>query len=71
MATEEAKAIYRRRCAIAEWANAQARMHGVSQFNVRGLAKVTSRNAPCRRGPQLFEMEGPCGVREQRLEELG
>ena len=42
MATEEAKAIYRRRCAIAEWANAQARMHGVSQFNVRGLAKVTS-----------------------------
>ena len=42
MATEEAKTIYRRRCAIAEWANAQARMHGVSQFNVRGLAKVTS-----------------------------
>ena len=42
MATEEAKAIYRRRCAIAEWANAQARLHGVSQFNVRGLAKVTS-----------------------------
>ena len=42
MATQEAKTIYRSRCAIAEWANAQARMHGVSQFNVRGLAKVTS-----------------------------
>ena len=42
MATEEAKTIYRSRSAIAEWANAQARMHGVSQFNVRGLAKVTS-----------------------------
>ena len=46
-------------------------MHGVSQFNVRGLAiKVIQRNAPCRRGPQLFEMEGPRGVREQRREEL-
>ncbi len=42
MATEEAKAVYRVRGATAEWANAQVRQHGVSQFNVRGLAKVTS-----------------------------
>ena len=42
MATEEAKAIYRQRGATAEWRNAQVRLHGVSQFTVRGLAKVTS-----------------------------
>ena len=42
MATEEAKAIYRQRGATAEWANAQVRQHGVSQFTVRGLAKVTT-----------------------------
>ena len=42
MATDEAKAIYRSRSAIAEWSNAQSRLQGVSQFNVRGLAKVTS-----------------------------
>jgi len=42
MATEEAKAIYRQRGSTAEWANAQVRLHGVSQFTVRGLAKVTS-----------------------------
>ncbi len=42
MATEEAKAIYRQRGSTAEWANAQIRLHGVSQFTVRGLAKVTT-----------------------------
>ncbi len=42
MATEEAKALYRARAATAEWANAQVRQHGVSQFTVRGLAKVTT-----------------------------
>ncbi len=42
MATEEAKVVYRVRGATAEWANAQVRQHGVSQFNVRGLAKVTT-----------------------------
>lgn len=42
MATEEAKAIYKERGATAEWVNAQVRQHGVSQFSVRGLAKVTT-----------------------------
>ena len=42
MATDEAKAIYRQRGSLAEWTNAQVRLHGVSQFSVRGLAKVTS-----------------------------
>ena len=42
MATGEAKAIYRQRASVAEWTNAQVRQHGVGQFNVRGLAKVTS-----------------------------
>ena len=42
MATEEAKAVYRQRGSIAEWTNAQVRLHGVSQFTVRGLAKVTT-----------------------------
>ncbi len=42
MATEPAKAIYRERGATAEWANAQVRQHGVSQFTVRGLGKVTT-----------------------------
>jgi transposase len=42
MATDEAKAIYRQRGSTAEWANAQVRQHGVSQFTVRGLAKVTT-----------------------------
>ena len=42
MATEEAKAVYRQRGSMAEWTNAQVRLHGVSQFNVRGLAKVTT-----------------------------
>jgi len=42
MATEEAQAVYRERGATAEWVNAQVRQHGVSQFTVRGLAKVTT-----------------------------
>lgn len=42
MATEQAKAIYKERGATAEWANAQVRLHGVSQFAVRGLANVTA-----------------------------
>ncbi len=42
MATEEAKVVYRVRSATAEWANAQVRQHGVSQFTVRGLAKATT-----------------------------
>ena len=42
MATEEAKAVYKKRGAIAEWTNAQVRQHGVSRFTVRGLLKVTT-----------------------------
>lgn len=42
MASEEAKGIYRQRAATAEWANAQVRQHGVSQFNLRGISKVLS-----------------------------
>ena len=42
MATPEAKEVYKRRGATAEWVNAQVRQHGVSQFTVRGLAKVTT-----------------------------
>ncbi|MDP2936941.1 MAG: IS1182 family transposase [Dehalococcoidia bacterium] len=42
MATAEAKAIYKVRGALAEWANAQVRHLGVSQFTVRGVAKVTA-----------------------------
>lgn len=42
MASEEGKTIYRQRAATAEWANAQVRQHGLTDFNVRGLANVTS-----------------------------
>ncbi len=42
MASEDGKTIYRQRAATAEWANAQVRQHGLTDFNVRGLAKVTS-----------------------------
>lgn len=42
MQTEEAKAIYKQRGATAEWANAQARGHGLLPFTVRGLDKVLS-----------------------------
>ena len=42
MSTEAGKAIYRQRSAVAEWANAQVRQHGVSEFNLRGLSRVTS-----------------------------
>lgn len=40
MSTEEAKAVYKERGSTAEWANAQVRQHGVSQFTVRGIPKV-------------------------------
>lgn len=40
MGTEEAKEIYKERAATAEYANAQARNHGLQQFLVRGLPKV-------------------------------
>lgn len=42
MATEEAKVLYRLRGSLAEWTNAQTRQHGISQFNVRGIAKTTA-----------------------------
>ena len=42
MSTSEAKEVYRQRGATAEWANAQVRHHGVGQFTVRGVAKVTT-----------------------------
>lgn len=42
MSADEAKEVYRMRGAVAEWANAQVRLHGISQFNVRGLRKVTA-----------------------------
>jgi Transposase DDE domain len=40
MGTEEAKEIYKERAETAEYANAQARNHGLKQFLVRGLFKV-------------------------------
>ena len=43
MATEEGKRVYRDRCSTAEWVNAQLReRHGMRQFSVRGLARVTA-----------------------------
>lgn len=42
MATDEGKAVYKHRGALAEWTNAQARQHGLSQFGVRGISKLTS-----------------------------
>lgn len=42
MSTEEAKAIYKKRASTAEWVNARVRRHGVYQFTVRGLEKVTT-----------------------------
>ena len=40
MATDEAKAIYKQRAATAECVNAQARNRGLTQFLVRGIARV-------------------------------
>ena len=40
MATAEAKAIYKKRAAIAEFPNADCRNRGLQQFRVRGLAKA-------------------------------
>ncbi len=42
MATADAKARYRQRGGLAEWTNAQARRHGMTQFTVRGMSKVLS-----------------------------
>ena len=42
MGTEEAQAIYPERAAAAEFVNAGARNHGLQQFLVRGLRKVTA-----------------------------
>jgi transposase len=43
MGTDEAKATYRERGSTAEWTNAQARTrHGLRQFAVRGLERVTA-----------------------------
>lgn len=42
MSTAEAKAVYKARGSLSEWANAQTRRLGVSQFTVRGVAKVTA-----------------------------
>lgn len=42
MTTDEAKAVYRARASLCELINAHLRSHhGVEQFLVRGLAKVT------------------------------
>jgi hypothetical protein len=40
MASEEAKAIYKQRPSIAEYANAECRNRGLQQFRVRGLEQV-------------------------------
>jgi hypothetical protein len=42
MTTGSAKEVYKQRAATAEWSNAQVSQHGVSQFRVRGVAKVTA-----------------------------
>jgi transposase len=42
MSTQAAGPIYRQRASLAEWTNAQVRQHGISQFTVRGLARVLS-----------------------------
>jgi len=42
MSTEAAKEVYKQRASTAEWSNAQVCQHGVSQFRVRGVAKVTA-----------------------------
>lgn len=43
MGTDEGQAIYRQRSGIAEWTNAQLRArHGLQQFTVRGINRVTS-----------------------------
>jgi len=42
MASQEAKQVYQRRGSLAEWANAQLRQRGMTQFTVRGIPKVTA-----------------------------
>jgi transposase len=40
MGTPEAQTIYHERAATAEWVNAEARIHGLQQFPVRGQTKI-------------------------------
>jgi transposase len=40
MATGEAKTLYKQRCSVAEFPNAECRNRGLHQFRVRGLPKV-------------------------------
>ena len=43
MSTEEGKKSYKERASSAEWTNAQVKQrHGVRQFSIRGLSRVTS-----------------------------
>ena len=42
MASDEGKALYRRRSASVECANAQLRRRGLYHFNVRGMLKARS-----------------------------
>jgi transposase len=42
MGTEPGREAYKKRASTAEWANAQARNHGLRQFMVRGMKKVLS-----------------------------
>jgi transposase len=42
MGTEEGRQEYKKRASTAEWANAQARNHGLIRFMVRGLKKLHS-----------------------------
>ena len=52
MATEEAKAIYRQRGSIAEWTNAQVRLHGSIPIQRTRTGQSHHRYASCRRSPQ-------------------
>ena len=53
MGTPEAKQIYKRRPAIAEFPNADCRNRGLTQFRVRGLLKAKAQAAAGRLGIQL------------------
>ena len=44
MGTDEAKAMYRRRAAAAEFPNANCRNHGLQQFRVRGRLKAKAQS---------------------------
>jgi IS5 family transposase len=40
MGTTEAKQLYKQRCSVAEFPNADCRNRGLTQFRVRGLVKA-------------------------------